>query len=398
MFAHELDWLTAAVRWLHVITGILWIGTSFHLFSWEYKFNRGDDLRPEVEGSLWMIQGGDFYHIERLRQEPERLPDQLVWFKYEAYFTWLSGFILLVLSYYFNARGMLVDPSVSGISPYLAIVISLISMPVCWFIYQAYCKTPIAENLPLSAAAGFIAVSLLAFFFSNLFGGRAAFLHLGIVMGTIMTANVFFVIIPWHKSLINAMKEQRPLDALYERHPGIRSDHNHYLALPVVFVMLSGHLPVAHSHPSGWIVISLCILAAGFLKHAHTALLSKRAPVGIVFLAAGVALLTAAIVLTRPNDADPGCSEPVEFARVRNILDTHCVSCHSATPSDPSLHQPPNNITFETIDEIDEMRLRILYRAVITRTMPPQYTTHMQHEERQLLGCWLRRGEEATQP
>jgi len=386
------------VRWIHVVTGIVWIGTSFHLFSWEYKFYRGKGIRPEVAGSLWMIQGGDFYHIERLKKEPGHFPEQLVWFKYEAYFTWLSGFALLVFAYHINARGMLVDPSVSGISPQLAVAVSLASMPLCWLAYQGYCRTRLAGNLPLSAAVGFVAISLLAYLFSILFGGRAAFLHLGIVMGTIMSANVFFVIIPWHKALIRAIKAKQPLDALYARHPGVRSDHNHYLALPVVFVMLSSHLSIAHTHPLGWLVISLCILAAGLVKHAHSLLQLKRLSAGAGFIAAGLVLFVAAMAITRTDSMDSKCVDPVAYTEVREILDAHCTRCHSATPADPAFVLPPNNVVFDSAEEIDAMRERILYRAVTTRTMPPLNTTHMTNEDRALLGCWSQRRQTVSSP
>ena len=392
MFAHEIEWLTGIVRWLHVVVGILWIGTSFHLFSWEYKFNRRTGLKPGVEGNLWMIQGGDFYYVEKLKNAPAKLPDELQWFKYEAYFTWLSGFFLLVLVYYIDAQSMLINPAAASIAPPLAIMVSLLSLPACWIVYQYYCKTRFADNLPLSAALGVIVVALLSYFLAKMFTGRAVFIHVGVLFGTIMSANVFFVIIPWHKSLVAAIKAGKPLKELYQSHPGIRSDHNHYLAWPVIFIMLSSHLPLAYNHANAWIVVTFCILATGFFKHAYSLKQEKRYPGGIGYLAIGVLFIISAVVFTRSIGDQDDCKAPVAFDQVEKIVNTRCISCHSSTPTDAVWCSPPNDIVFDTPDEIYDMRDRILYRAVDSQTMPPVNKTHMRIEDRLQLGCWIQSG------
>lgn len=390
MGPYELEWLTIIVRWLHVIIGAVWIGTSFYLFSWENKFNR-KALKEGIEGNFWTIQGGDFYYVEKLKQAPRNLPEELHWFKYEAYLTWVTGFSLLCIIFYINPSYVLVKPDATHVSGTMGVMISIGSLASSWLIYNLYCKTQLAENLPVSAALGIVAVAALAYFFSSIFTGRAAFLHVGAVMGTIMSANVFFIIIPWHKALIRAIKANEPIDALYEKHPGVRSDHNHYMALPVFFIMLSGHLPVAFSHLYSWVILALIVLAAGFIKHFHTKF-QQRQP-SFVYLAISIVLFIGVVFASRPSLHEyDSCSGSISFDQVYNTISNRCSSCHSTTPSDSSFLSPPNEIVFDTPQQILLMRHRIVERAVNTQTMPPANKTGMVPEERELLKCWVENG------
>ena len=390
MGSYELEWLTFIVRWLHVIVGAVWIGTSFYLFSWENKFNR-KALKEGIEGNFWTIQGGDFYYVEKLKQAPRNLPEELHWFKYEAYLTWVTGFSLLCIIFYISPSRVLINPDAVYVSSTGGVIISIASLVTSWIIYNLYCKTRFAENLPLSAALGIVAVATLAYFFSTVFTGRATFLHVGAVMGTIMSANVFFIIIPWHKALIRAIKNNNSIDALYENHPGIRSDHNHYMALPVFLIMLSGHLPVAFNHPYSWVILAAMALAAGFIKHFHTKL-QQRKP-SFVYLAIAIVLFMGVVFASQPSLYEKDrCSGPISFDQVYSMVSNRCSSCHSAIPSDRSLQNPPNGVAFDTPQQIFLMRDRIIERTVNTQTMPPANKTGMIPKERELLECWVKNG------
>ncbi|MBT5457238.1 MAG: hypothetical protein HOK82_11570, partial [Rhodospirillaceae bacterium] len=276
-----------------MVIGVMWIGASFYLISWENKFNRTTGLRDGVEGNFWTIQGGDFYYVEKLKEAPAELPAELHWFKYEAYLTWLSGFLLLCIVFYVDARAMLVNRNVTDIGPEAAIAIGIGSLLLCWLIYCAYARTRLARNLPASAVVGLLALAGLSYIFLQFFSQRAAFIHVGAVMGTIMSGNVFFVIIPWHKRLIDAIKNNRPLDALYAARPGYLSRHNHYMTLPVFLIMLGGHFPAVFDHPHSWAIITAIALSAGLIKHFHN-LIQKKQP-GIVFLLAAMAVFGGAV-------------------------------------------------------------------------------------------------------
>ncbi|MGB5706621.1 MAG: urate hydroxylase PuuD [Arenicellales bacterium] len=387
MGVYELEWLALIMRWLHVIIAAVWIGTSFYIFSWENKFNKSF-LRKEIEGNFWTIQGGDFYYVEKHKQAPETLPDELHWFKYEAYLTWVSGFILLSILYYSQPSNALIKPAMTGISTGAGIVISLVFLVFAWLLYNLYCKTRLVENLPLSAGLGILAVTLLGFLLSSIFTGRAAVLHIGAIMGTIMSANVFFIIIPWHKSLLHAIENKHPLDALYKSHPGVRSDHNHYMTLPVFFIMLSIHLPVVHSHPYSWVIVPVAVLAAGFAKHVHTKIQQGKS--GVLPLVVSVSLFISIVFFSKPGLVQlEECEATIDISQIYDTVSRRCTSCHSSTPSDPSFSNPPNGVVFDTPKQVISLRSRILERSVTTQTMPPDNKTGMTPQERRQIRCWV---------
>lgn len=388
---HAVSWLAVLAHWFHVIAGIMWIGASFYLISWENKFNRSKGLREGIEGNFWTIQGGDFYYVEKLKKAPARLPEELHWFKYEAYLTWLSGFVLLCLVFYLNAGAMMVDTSVADIRPGAAVAIGLGVLLLSWLLYRLYCRTSWARNFPLSAVVGLLCLAVLSYGLTSVFSQRAAFIHVGAIMGTLMSGNVFFVIIPWHKALIRAIEAKQPLDPLFARHPGFLSRHNHYMTLPVIFIMLSGHFPIAVDQPLAWLLLPAIAAFGGLLKHYHN-MIQKRRP-SLVYLLASLALLAVIVIATdRRSGGATSCAEAVSFDRVYDVVATRCVSCHSAAPTDVGAATLPSGLHFDKPAQILAMKDRIMARAVIARTMPPGNRTGMTPAERQDLGCWIEAG------
>jgi len=367
----------------------MWIGASFYIISWENKFNRKKGLATGVEGNFWTIQGGDFYYVEKLRDAPAQLPEELHWFKYEAYFTWLSGFALMCLVFYLAPGSMLVGNNTADISGTQAVVISLGSLLICWLAYNLYCRTSLARNLGASAVVGLLLIALLGYLFGLLFNQRAAIFHVGAVMGTIMSANVFFVIIPWHKRLIRAIETQQSLDELIATHPGFRSRHNHYMTLPVFLIMLGGHFPVAFNQSYSWLVLMAIALAAGLLKYYHNLLQQKAA--GNRYLLAGIGVFLAVVFATAPPTiANGDCKTRVDTEQVYAVVARNCRTCHSVAPTDVTWTLPPNGVVFDTPEQVFERKNRILQRAVVQKDMPPSHQTQISSEQRQLLACWAR--------
>lgn len=390
MAGPTLQWFTLLVHWFHVIIGVMWIGASFYLISWENKFNRTVGLRDGVDGNFWTIQGGDFYYVEKLKHAPAKLPDELHWFKYEAYLTWISGFLLLCIVFYIDARAMMLNEYHADLSPAAAIAISAGSLLFCWLAYYAYAKTPLARNFPLSAVLGLIAVAALSYFFSQMFNPRAAFIHVGAVLGTIMSGNVFFLIIPWHKKLIKAISNKEPLEELYALRPGYLSRHNHYMTLPVFLIMLGGHFPVVFNQQHSWAIVTAVALSAGLIKHFHN--LVQRNQSGAIYLLASLAVFGGAVFASiRPATEEAVCERAVSQAQAYQIVATHCLACHSSAPTHPSWKKAPNGVVFDTMDQLLSRKDRVLDRVFVTRTMPLANQTHMNYGERNALRCWIER-------
>ena len=265
--AHVMDWLNLIVRWAHVVFGIAWIGASFYFIFLENSLNRTENLRDELAGNLWALHGGGFYYVEKYKSAPPILPNKLHWFKYEAYFTWLSGFILLSLVYYMNASAMMIDPTVSSISASTSIFIGLASLFSGWIIYDLLCKSSLLHQKKAFAIIGFLIVSVYAYVLSHLLSGRAAYMHIGALLGTIMAGNVFFTIIPSQKALLKAAKQGKQVDPNYGKIAGLRSLHNNYITLPVIFIMISNHFPATFGNKYQWIVLLGLVLAGVAVRH-----------------------------------------------------------------------------------------------------------------------------------
>ena len=265
--AHLMEWLNIIVRLMHITFGIAWIGASFYFVFLENALNRTKDVREELAGNLWAVHGGGFYYLEKYKIAPQKIPKDLHWFKYEAYFTWLSGFCLLFVVYYFNASALLIDKNVLDIAPVTGILIGLGSFVIAWIIYDLLCKSFLIKKEKWFTVVGFIITAAFAFFYSKVFSGRAAYIHFGAMLGSIMAANVFFVIIPSQKAMVKAAREKQPLDPALGKNAGLRSLHNNYFTLPVLFVMISNHFPSTFGYKDPWLILIIFSLGAAGVKH-----------------------------------------------------------------------------------------------------------------------------------
>lgn len=386
---HLLEWLNIVVRVMHITFGIAWIGASFYFVFLENALNRTENIRDELAGDLWAVHGGGFYYLEKYKVAPKTIPRTLHWFKYEAYFTWVSGFGLLFIIYYFNASAMLIDTNVLKLSTSAAIVISIGSFIVSWVLYDQLCKSPLVKKNWLFNLIGVILLIGFAYFYSRVFSGRAAFIHFGAMIGSIMVANVFFVIIPSQKAMVSAAKKGVPPDPQIGKKALLRSLHNNYFTLPVLFVMVSNHFPSTFGNKYQWIVLSAITLGSAGIKHWLN--LRERGKLSIWVMPTSVLILLAAAYMTRPQTATTKCRE-ISFTEVNAIIQQRCISCHSSRPTDNVYTAPPNGVIYDTPDDIVKKKELIMQRVVTTHTMPQNNKTNMTLEERDAIRCWIEQG------
>lgn len=386
---HMMEWMNIIIRLMHITFGIAWIGASFYFVFLENALNRTKDVRDELAGNLWAIHGGGFYYLEKYKVAPQSIPKHLHWFKYEAYFTWLSGFCLLFVVYYFNASAMLIDKNVLDISPATAIGIGVGSFLVAWFIYDLLCKSALVKKGIWFTLLGFIISVGFAYFYYRVFNSRAAYIHFGAMLGSIMVANVFFVIIPSQKAMVKAAREGKPLNAQLGKNAGLRSLHNNYFTLPVLFVMISNHFPSTFGNAYPWIILAIMTLGTAGVKHYLN--LKEKGQLSIWVMPVSVIILLAAAFMTAPEK--PGaCKSEVSFGEVSTIIQQRCVSCHSSKPTDDVYTSPPNGIMYDTPTDIAKLKEKIMQRVVVTRTMPQNNKTNMTQKERDLIRCWIQQG------
>lgn len=393
---HFREWSNLIVRLLHITFGIAWIGASFYFVFLENSLNRTKGVRDELAGNLWAVHGGGFYFLEKYKVAPAKIPNDLHWFKYEAYFTWLSGFSLLCVVYYFNAKGLLIDPNVMDISPIVAISIGVGSFILGWIIYAYLSRTKIATNGILFAIIGFGLLAFFAWFYCQVFSARAAYIHFGALIGTLMVGNVYFIIIPAQKAMVEAAKQGLPLDPELGKHAGWRSLHNNYLTLPVLFVMISNHFPSTFSNENNWLVLMAITIGTAGIKH-YLNLMDKKQTSTYV-LPVSVFLLIAVVFVTAPIIPDGECNDEVLFTQIYPIFQERCVTCHSAQPTDPIWTAAPNGVMYDTPQQIADKAELIMQRVVITKTMPQNNQTGMLPEERELVRCWIEQGAKTEVP
>ena len=386
---HLMEWLNLVVRVMHFTFGIAWIGASFYFVFLENALNRTENVRDELAGNLWAVHGGGFYYLEKYKVAPKAIPRHLHWFKYEAYFTWLSGFALLFIVYYFNASAMLIDTTVMKLTALQAIGISIGSFIIAWIIYDQLCKSALKKRPVLFVLAGIILLVGFAYFYSQVFSGRAAFIHFGAMIGTIMVANVFFVIIPSQKAMVQAAKKGIVPDAQKGKNALFRSIHNNYFTLPVLFVMVSNHFPSTFSNQYQWLVLAAISVGSAGIKHWLN--LREQGRLSVWIMPVSVIILLAVAYVTAPRPANAKCRE-VGFAEVNVIIQQRCVSCHSSRPTDEVYTAPPNGLKYDTPEEIVAKKDHIMQRVVITKTMPQNNKTNMTPEERDAIRCWLEQG------
>ena len=387
---HMMEWLNLLVRLMHITFGIAWIGASFYFVFLENSLNRTKDVRDELAGNLWAIHGGGFYYLEKYKTAPKEIPKELHWFKYEAYFTWLTGFAMLFIVYYFNATTFLIDKNVADITPLIAVTIGISSLIVGWILYDVLCKSPLIKKPVLFSIIGFIIAAAFAYFYAHIFSGRAAFMHFGAMLGTIMAANVFFVIIPSQKAMVKAAKEGRVVDPAMGKKAGLRSLHNNYFTLPVLFVMISNHFPSTFGNQYAWIVLLLISVGLAGVKHYLN--LQEKKQLSVWILPASVIIILGVAFMTSPKAATNKCDKEVSFAEVNTIIQARCIACHSSHPTDKDFSVAPNGVMYDTGAEIQKYKDKIMQRAVLTQSMPLGNKTNMTQEERDILRCWIDQG------
>jgi uncharacterized membrane protein len=404
--AYLLDWCGLLVRWLHVIAGIAWIGSSFY-FVWldnslePLRDSEREPADPRVAGELWAVHGGGFYRSRKYRVAPEVLPPTLHWFYWEAYTTWLSGFALLCLLYFLRAEAYLVDPAVLALGKSTAIAIALAVIVASWLIYDGLCRSPLGQKPRALAVTVSIVTAVEAWGLCQVFSGRGAFMVFGAALGSIMVANVLFVIIPGQRELVSAKREGREPDAA----PGLRgkqrSVHNTYFTLPVLFTMISNHYAMTYGAHYNWLVLiamsfaGACIRGWFVARHKpagrHGLAAAMPAILGVVTFAGLIVALAPAALPGAATGARTSALPTVDVAQVQTIVTQRCVPCHSTNPTQAGFNAPPNGIVLESLDEL-RAHLPEIQKQVSLRAMPLGNLTGMTEEERSKLLMWIGHG------
>jgi uncharacterized membrane protein len=397
LIPYALDWLNLIVRWLHLITGIAWIGASFY-FVWLDNTIRppapGSELAKKgVSGELWAVHGGGFYNPQKYLVAPSELPEELHWFKWEAYSTWLSGFALLVIVYYFNAQAMMIDKSVADLSNWQAVGIGVGSLLVGWTVYDLLCRSKLGRHDGAFGVVMFAFLVASAWLLNQYLSGRAAYIHVGAMIGTIMVANVLMLIIPGQRKMVAAMAAGAKPDPIHGLRAKQRSVHNNYFTLPVLFIMISTHYAMTYRHQHAWAVLAVIMAAGVLIRHffnlRHKGRTEWRYPI------AGAALLLALAVAIAPKAPVAGVASndpAAQFAQVRAIISERCVACHSERPSQPGFAVAPAGIMLHNPDLIYQNAAKIYQQTVQLKAMPIGNLTNMTDAERAQLGAWFEAG------
>ena len=394
------EWVEVAARWLHVITAVAWIGSSFYFIALDLGLHRDRNLTSGADGEEWQVHGGGFYHIQKYLVAPASMPDHLVWFKWESYATWLSGFAMLVLVYYLGAELFLIDPTVMELATWQAVAISLASLAFGWLAYNTLCKIFVNADQNVLMVALFVVLVAMSWFYTQVFSGRAAMLHLGAFTASIMTGNVFFIIMPNQRVVVDDLKAGRAPDPKYGKIAKQRSTHNNYLTLPVVFLMLSNHYPLIFATQYNWIIASLVFLMGVTIRHWFNTKHARKGNPHWTWLVTVLLFLAIAWLSTAPMRTVEGeaklegealvyASSP-GFEEVVGIVQGRCSMCHAAEPGWEGLYWPPKDVVLETEAQIAHEAKRIYLQAGVTHAMPPANVSFMEPQERQAIVDWYR--------
>jgi uncharacterized membrane protein len=389
--------LNLLFRWIHVIAAIMWIGNSL-LFNWlDRNLRPRDEVGPGSQGKIWLLHSGGFYDVEKTLEPHVGLPRPLHWFKWQAYTTWLTGAALLVVVYYSSASAMLVGPA-RAMHPHLAITLSVGVLVVGWIVYELMWRSPLARLPVLGALVSFALLLALTYLLLQIFTGRAAFLHIGSLLGTLMAANVFTTIMPSQRQLVAEVERggsgSATLSELSAR-AKLRSIHNNYMTFPVIILMMISHFPSAYGHERAWLVLGMLVLGGAWVRHILNVRFQQ--PRWVPALVAVMLLTVISLYLLIAPRAAPTLpvvvdGEPVRFERVEVIIRQRCTVCHSAAPADRSFGVPAGGVAFDTPAQMRALAWRIQARTVDTHTMPPGNATHMTEAERAVLGAWAVQG------
>ncbi len=403
MSGSVFELLDLIARWVHVIAGIMWIGNSM-LFNWLDRslVVDSDPGRPNAPlGTIWLLHSGGFYYVEKTMLRGRSLPHPLHWFKWQAYTTWISGVALLVVVYYASDRAVLADPSVLQLSHHAAIAVGFGAIMLGWVVYESMQRLVAPRAPAVAAAVWVLGLTAIAIALTQVLSGRAAFLHVGAMLGTIMAGNVAMTIVPSQRQLVASVAEGRGADAAVSARAKRVSIHNNYFTFPVIALMVSNHFPTVYGHRWNWVLL-LAIVASGAAVR-HVLNLRFTYPRWTVALATTIAVSVAVLfsILAAPSRPDAAngsgaaagvASRVVSFDEARRVIDRRCAACHSAQPSDLTFGAAPAGVMFDTPEQIVSRSTRIRERAVVTRTMPPANKTHITEEERAILGRWIELG------
>src|SRR5882672_3961500 len=383
------DWANLLLRWAHFIAGIAWIGSSFYFIWLDRALTKPEHAKPGVEGDLWMVHSGGFYRVEKRRPGPGEVPAVLHWFKWEAMLTWITGISLLVLVYYLSGAYLL-DPSVSGIGRATAIALGVGLLVFGWLIYDALWRS-LARRPAVATAISLALLTAVTVLLCRLLSGRAAFMHIGSLLGTIMVANVWMRILPAQHQMLAATRAGRPADFTQGERAKQRSVHNSYMTFPLLFIMLSNHFPATYANPANWLVLLLLFVAGAAVRHA---MIGRGSASRWALVPAALALAGAMFLSVPKSAAAPafGADAVPSFAIVRSVINQRCLPCHSQYQTDRTLGPAPGGVTFDTPESIARLAARIRVRAVETKTMPLANKTGMTQEERELLARWISGG------
>ncbi|WP_100634362.1 urate hydroxylase PuuD [Pseudomonas qingdaonensis] len=437
MEAHLLEWLNLSVRWVHMITGVAWIGASFYFVWLENNLNRANP-RDGLSGDLWAIHGGGIYHLEKYKLAPPKMPENLHWFKWEAYFTWMSGIALLCLVFYWNPSVYLLAPG-STLSGGEGIAIGVGSLIAGWFIYDVLCDSPLGKRPGLLGLVLFVLIIAACYGFSQVFSGRGAYLHTGAIIGTIMVGNVFRIIMPAQRALVAAIEKNETPDPTLPAKGLLRSRHNNYFTLPVLFIMISNHFPSTYGSQYNWLILAGIAIAAVLVRHyfntrhdsakyawtlpvgalamiclayvtgpkpmptapEQAAAKAQYQPLPETALGGKTAAEKAAEQAANPAPAATPAEAPAtataaadsgNFDKIHSVIQERCTVCHSAKPTSPLFSAAPAGVMLDTPQQIQQLAPRIQAQAVASQIMPLGNITQMTQQERELIGAWIAKG------
>ena len=387
------EWASLIFRWLHVVAAVGWIGSSFYFIHLDLSLKKRPALPDGVSGDAWQVHGGGFYNIVKYLVAPSRMPDELTWFYWEAYATWLSGFALVIIVYYLDAELFLVDKSVLDLSPLQAGAFSLISLVLAWLLYEAACRTAFAKRELAFVITGYVFLVALTYAFTHVLSGRGAFNQIGAIVGTIMVANVFLTIIPNQRKTVAALiagKEPDPVLGLQGKQ---RSVHNNYLTLPVILLMISNHYPLLYATRYNWVIVAIVLALGPIIRHFYN---SRHAGKGSPWWTWGVAaagmVAIAWLSAAGPRDSATGALPTPSFKVVEEIVTSRCSMCHAAEPVWASIPTAPRGILLDEPDHIRRNARLIARNAVWSNAMPPGNITDMTPDERRTLAAWIDAG------
>ena len=398
------DWLAFAVRWLHVVTAIAWIGSSFYFVALDLGLRKVPHLPVGAHGEEWQVHGGGFYHIQKYLVAPEHMPDHLTWFKWESYSTWLSGAALLMIVYWVGGELYLIDPAKADLALWQGILISAVSLTIGWLVYDFLCKSGLGERPTALMLLLFVLLVAMGWGYNQIFTGRATMLHLGAFTATIMTANVFFIIMPNQRIVVKDLQEGRTPDPKYGKIAKLRSTHNNYLTLPVVFLMLSNHYPLAFATDYNWVIAALVFLMGVTIRHYFNTRHARAGNPTWTWLATAILFICIMWLSTAPlrqetvEESEARILTPFEqvfasaegFDEVAGIVPGRCSMCHAREPFYEGIHRAPKNILLETEADIARAARQIYIQAGVTDAMPPANVSFMEEEERQAIIRWYR--------